>query len=59
MFKDLVFFLSSEVPRYSLEFIILSLGGEVYWAGDESGVKFDNKKITHFITDRKPEHLNI
>lgn len=55
MFKNMVFFLSSEVPRYSLEFIILCMGGKVFWAGDESEVSIEDKKITHFITDRKKE----
>ncbi|KRX01530.1 BRCT domain [Pseudocohnilembus persalinus] len=59
LFKDLVFFLSTEVPKYSLEFVILSFGGQVYWAGDESGVKADDKKITHYITDRKPEQIKF
>ena len=38
IFKNMVFFLSSEVPRYSLEFVILCMGGKVFWAGDESGI---------------------
>ena len=29
MFKGLVFFLNREVPKYSLEFIILSFGGQI------------------------------
>jgi len=33
IFKTMVFFLSSEVPRYSLEFIILCMGGKVFWEG--------------------------
>jgi pescadillo protein len=36
LFKKLKFFLSREVPRYSLEFVILAFGGEIYWDGDDS-----------------------
>ncbi len=52
MFNGLKFFLSNEAPIYSLEFVILCFGGEVYWSGDESGVDIENESITHFITDR-------
>ena len=31
------------------------MGGKVFWAGDESEVSIEDKKITHFITDRKKE----
>jgi len=39
MFKGLVFWLNREVPRYALEFIILSFGGEVYWDFDDSDIE--------------------
>jgi len=55
LFKDLVFYLSTEVPKISLEFIILCFGGKVHWTGDDSGINWDSKEITHFITDRTPE----
>jgi pescadillo len=51
LFKGLKFFLSTEVPRYSLEYIILACGGEVELSNNDSS-------ITHVITDRdniKPE----
>jgi pescadillo len=47
--------LSREVPRYSLEFIIKSAGGKVGWdetAGSGSQFKIDDTRITHQITDR-------
>jgi len=42
LFNNLIFFLSAEVPRYSLEFVILAAGGDVFWSGDESGVDFED-----------------
>ncbi|KAI8851573.1 Pescadillo N-terminus-domain-containing protein [Chytridium lagenaria] len=55
LFKDLVFYLSREVPRNSLEFIIKSFGGKVGWdATSGSGSEFDESdpRITHAIIDR-------
>lgn len=47
LFKGLKFYLSTEVPRYSLEYVILSMGGEVTMGSPaEEGV-------THVITDRE------
>ena len=45
LFKGLKFYLSTEVPRYSLEFIILACGGEVE-------LNENDDSITHVITDR-------
>ena len=59
LFQGLVFYLSTEVPRQSLEFLILAFGGQVYWTGDESGVAYDSPQITHFITDRAPEQIKF
>ena len=44
LFSGLKFYLSTEVPRYSLEYVILSFGGEVFFE--------DNETVTHVITDR-------
>ncbi|XP_043836234.1 pescadillo homolog [Dromiciops gliroides] len=55
LFEGLKFFLSREVPREALAFIIRSFGGEVSW--DKSlciGATYDEKEpsITHQIVDR-------
>ncbi len=57
LFEGLVFFCNREVPRYSLEFVILSFGGKVLW--DTDTIDISNKTITHVITDRDPKFLNM
>ena len=52
LFKGCVFFLSREVPRDSLEFVISCFGGRVGYAGPGSAVKENDPSITHVITDR-------
>jgi len=59
LFDGLYFFLSREVPRYTLEFVIRSFGGQVSWQGmgedDTVGrgpYAEDDKRITHHIVDR-------
>ncbi|KAI8918467.1 Pescadillo N-terminus-domain-containing protein [Powellomyces hirtus] len=55
VFKGCVFWLSREVPRYSLEFVIRAFGGEVGWdASSGAGSPFaeDDTRITHHIIDR-------
>ncbi|KAJ3110601.1 mRNA-binding ribosome synthesis protein nop7 [Phlyctochytrium bullatum] len=55
LFKDLVFFLSREVPRTSLEFVIRAFGGKVAWdesSGSGSEFRVDDPRITHQIVDR-------
>ncbi|CAM8898328.1 unnamed protein product [Rhodiola kirilowii] len=52
LFKDLKFYLSREVPRESLLFIIPAFGGVVSWEGDESPLKESDQSITHQIVDR-------
>jgi hypothetical protein len=47
-----VFFLNSEVPRPSLEFIIRAQGGQVYWDGLDESINIDSPIITHVVTDR-------
>jgi pescadillo protein len=46
LFNGLHFYLSTEVPRYSLEYIILANGGTVSLTGVDAN-------ITHVITDRE------
>ncbi|KAJ3306462.1 mRNA-binding ribosome synthesis protein nop7 [Kappamyces sp. JEL0829] len=55
LFSEAVFFISREVPRYSVEFIIKAGGGKCGWdetAGAGSPYTVDDKRITHHITDR-------
>jgi pescadillo protein len=53
LFKNNVFFLNREVPRYSLEFLLPAFGGDFGYEGEESLFKKDSKEITHHIMDRK------
>eukprot|EP00039_Didymoeca_costata_P009934 m.132681 g.132681 ORF g.132681 m.132681 type:complete len:209 (-) comp14652_c0_seq3:2327-2953(-) len=64
LFKDSWFFLSREVPKYSLEFVIRSFGGHVSWQGigDQGAGPYseDDARITHHVVDRpnmKQTHL--
>lgn len=52
LFRNLKFYLSREVPRESLLFIIPAFGGTVSWEGE--GAPFDetDEDITHQIVDR-------
>ncbi|KAJ6844701.1 pescadillo-like protein [Iris pallida] len=52
LFKDMKFFLSREVPRESLLFIIPAFGGAVSWEGDGSPFQESDEGITHQIVDR-------
>jgi len=53
LFKNCVFWISREVPKDSLEFVIKSFGGQVVWEGEGSFIKEEkNETITHHIIDR-------
>jgi pescadillo protein len=55
LFQKCVFWISREVPRYSLEFVITAMGGQCGWdatSGSGSPFTIDSEKITHVITDR-------
>ncbi|KAJ3307727.1 mRNA-binding ribosome synthesis protein, partial [Boothiomyces sp. JEL0838] len=55
LFSNCVFWISREVPRYSLEFVIKAHGGQCGWdssSGSGSPYTIDDKRITHHITDR-------
>ncbi|XP_055823450.1 pescadillo homolog [Solanum dulcamara] len=52
LFKDIKFFLSREVPRESLLFVIPSFGGSVSWDGEGAPFKETDQNITHQIVDR-------
>lgn len=55
LFKDLQIFLSREVPKESLEFVIKSFGGQVGWdetVGAFSPFSEKDTTITHQVVDR-------
>ncbi|KAK8971484.1 hypothetical protein KSP40_PGU014285 [Platanthera guangdongensis] len=52
LLKSLKIFLSREVPRESLLFIIPAFGGVVSWEGDGAPFKETDENITHQIVDR-------
>ncbi|KAM9970173.1 hypothetical protein ACTFIR_002020 [Dictyostelium discoideum] len=52
LFKGFHFYISREVPRHMLEFVILSFGGRVSFPGSGDKVKEVNQSITHQIVDR-------
>ncbi|XP_066386310.1 pescadillo homolog [Miscanthus floridulus] len=52
LFKNLKFYLSREVPRESLLFIIAAFGGTVSWEGEGAPFKEEDDDITHQIVDR-------
>ncbi|KAL2499468.1 pescadillo-related [Abeliophyllum distichum] len=51
-FKDMKFFLSREVPRESLLFVIPAFGGVVSWEGEGAPFPESDQSITHQIVDR-------
>ena len=60
LFKGFVFFLSREVPRYSLEFVLRAFGATVCYpetSGLGSPYTEDAKEITHQIVDRDNIHI--
>jgi len=52
LFEGCKIFLSREVPRTSLEFVITCFGGEVSWEGDDAPFPVTLHSITHQIVDR-------
>ncbi|KAF9116500.1 mRNA-binding ribosome synthesis protein nop7 [Mortierella sp. AM989] len=55
LFSNCYIFLSREVPRYSLEFILRAYGGNVGWdavLGEGSPFDENDDRITHQISDR-------
>lgn len=52
LFKDITFFLSREVPRESLLFVITAFGGVVSWEGDGAPFEESNQSINYQIVDR-------
>lgn len=52
LFKNKKFFLSREVPRESLLFVIPAFGGVVSWEGEGAPFKEADQSITYQIVDR-------
>ncbi|KAJ8554490.1 hypothetical protein K7X08_025168 [Anisodus acutangulus] len=52
LLKDIKVFLSREVPRESLLFVIPAFGGIVSWDGEGAPFKETDQTITHQIVDR-------
>ncbi|XAR51908.1 hypothetical protein NMG60_11006704 [Bertholletia excelsa] len=52
LFKNMKFFLSREVPRESLLFVIPAFGGVASWEGEGAPFNESDQSITHQIVDR-------
>ncbi|XP_058188182.1 pescadillo homolog [Rhododendron vialii] len=52
LFKNTKFFLSREVPRESMLFVIPAFGGVVSWEGEGAPFDESDQSITHQIVDR-------
>ncbi|KAK4437691.1 Pescadillo [Sesamum alatum] len=52
LFKNMKFFLSREVPRESLLFVIPAFGGTVSWEGEGAPFEESDQSITHQVVDR-------
>lgn len=52
LFKNMKFFLSREVPRESLLFVIHAFGGTVSWEGEGTPLEESDQSITHQVVDR-------
>ncbi|KAI3446203.1 hypothetical protein Pfo_002868 [Paulownia fortunei] len=52
LFNNMKFFLSREVPRESLLFIIPAFGGTVSWEGEGAPFEESDHSITHQVVDR-------
>jgi len=52
LFDGKKIFLSREVPRYSLEFVVRCFGGIVSWDGPDAPLQENDESITHQIVDR-------
>ncbi|XP_044465681.1 LOW QUALITY PROTEIN: pescadillo homolog, partial [Mangifera indica] len=60
LFKNMKFFLSREVPRESLLFVIPAFGGVVSWEGEGAPFEEMDQSITHQIVDRPTQgHLYL
>ncbi|CAJ1783717.1 unnamed protein product [Sphenostylis stenocarpa] len=55
LFKNMKFFLSREVPRESLLFVIPAFGGIVSWEGEGAPFGESDQSISHQIVDRETQ----
>jgi pescadillo protein len=59
LFSGLRFFCNREVPLDWLQICILSLGGQVGWAGETSPYSESDSSITHHVVDRPMPEKSI
>jgi len=59
LFKNLVFYISREVPNELVALVITSCGGLYGDENENSAFKYNDKAITHYIVDRKPEFIEF
>jgi pescadillo protein len=59
LFKNLIFFISREVPLEIFETVISYCGGLYGDSSDTSAFTEDDKRITHYIVDRPPNGINM
>ncbi|KAH7532464.1 pescadillo homolog [Ziziphus jujuba] len=59
LFRTMKFYLSREVPRESLLFVIPAFGGMVSWEGDDAPFGEGDENITHQIVDRPTQAHRI
>ncbi|CAJ2669633.1 unnamed protein product [Trifolium pratense] len=55
LFQNVKIFLSREVPRESLHFVIPAFGGMVSWEGEKAPFAETDQSITHQIVDREAQ----
>jgi pescadillo protein len=59
LFKTCVFFISREIPKEIFAMVILSSGGLYGDDSENSSFQYNDKRITHYIVDRKPEFVEL
>lgn len=62
IFNGLSIFISREVPRFSVEFVLRAFGAKVCWSetsGEGSSLDEKSDQITHQIVDRPAESLRL
>jgi pescadillo protein len=59
LFKNLIFYISREVPLEIFATVISSCGGVYGDSTENSAFKEDDKRITHYIVDRPLNGINI
>jgi len=59
LFKNNVFFISREIPKEIFATVIMSCGGIYGDDSESSALQYNDKRITHYIVDRKPEFVEF